>query len=206
MWKKKVSDIKDGNISSVSDGRVKNFNIKQIFSTALRLTCIVAGVVLVLSVVNSLTADVIAENERRTGEAARKELMPDAVSFEKMDIKLEENEKAIDEIYRADGGNSVLGYCVSIDAQGFSSDGISLIVGISSENSVTGVIAVTNAETPGIGAKVLESNGEYLLKYSNVSVMSVAEIDSVSGATVTSGAVKKAVETALNTVSRMTAK
>lgn len=172
---------------------------------ALRLMLIVATVVLLLSAVNFLTAGTIAEREAEKSRQARAVLIEDAEDFEKIDFSMTEEEaKTVTGVYRAFAGDKTLGYCFDVNATGFGSDAICMIVAVSADGNLYGIQVISNAETPGIGAAALEADGGLLSQYAGLSVLSAENTVPVSGATITSKGVSAAVKTAVDIFNRIT--
>lgn len=169
----------------------------------LKLTVIVAVVVFMLAVVNELTYSIIQANAAAAGEAARTELFASAGSFEKQSVTLTEEEaKSIGEIYKVFGNDSVIGYCINVSCKGFGGD-ISLIVGVNSDGSVKGIKLLSHSETPGIGAVAVQETGTLLPQFVNATLSSVDNVTAVSGATISSTAVKTGVRAALGVAERL---
>jgi electron transport complex protein RnfG len=118
------------------------------------------------------------------------------------------------EVYQVTGSDgSAAGYAVKVDASG-SQGTIEMMVGVDADQTVTGVSIVSNAETSGIGSRVM---GNEPLAGSGVGVldqfvgMSHADgdlvvgsnVDAISGATVSSKGVTSGVNGALAVVEAM---
>lgn len=171
---------------------------------AVKLTVIVAAVVLMLAVVNELTFETIALNEAEKSNSARIELFPDAQSFSEMNFDLtSEESKVVSAVYAANSsGEDVLGYCLNVTCKGFGGD-IELIVGIDHDRKITGVQLISHAETPGIGAVAVAEDGALMSAFKNVGVSGVEGIASVSGATISSKAVKEGIAAALEIAEKL---
>lgn len=106
-------------------------------------------------------------------------------------------------IYKAYAGDQLLGYCVDLETNGFSSSTpIELMVGSSPMNKVTAISVVNHGETPGIGAAVLEKNPEFMNQFVDGErpISFTPQITAVSGATITSNAVVTGLNDALKAV------
>ena len=173
------------------------------FTLSFKLMLIVALVVLVLAVVNSFTAGMIADRQAAAGRQARQALIPQAKEFEKIDAALTEEEaKTVSDIYLAKDGDTHFGYCVDVAPSGFGG-GIEMIVAFSLDNKIYGIQIISHSETPGIGAKVLAEDGGLLTQYNDISTTSLGSVSAVSGATVTSNAVHSGVSAATQIVERL---
>ena len=174
------------------------FDKKEIASVVLKLTSIVAAVVLMLAVVNMFTKDKILQNDHLKTASALNRLFP-GKEYEQIEVSDVESEENINAIYVMKESGKNVGCCIEVLTSGFSSEKIHLMVGVAAaEYSVVGIEIISSSETPGIGAAVLAKNGEYLRKFENTSKLSIPDIDTISGATITSKAVKLAVLEAVN--------
>lgn len=181
----------------------------------LLITCvIVAGV---LGYVNSITKDKIAAFNKEKTTQALSAVFQNANSpeFKKVSVTAgmnagaEKYQAALEEVYRvkADGRNA--GYAVKIVAPGSQGD-IEMVVGVDPDKAVTGVSIVNNAETSGIGSKVMENqplaNGAGVLdqfigkSHAAGDLVVGKNVDTISGATVSSKGVAKGVNGALAAV------
>ncbi len=180
---------------------------------------LIAG--LALSGVFSMTEDTIAEQEALAAAEAYKEVLPEAESFqinEAMDAAITELDGAVygtdfgkviinDAFDGVDASGNVVGYVISVTTKdGFDGD-ITLAVGLTTDGTVTGLSFTTLTETAGMGMRVDEDafKGQFVGR--NVSAFTLnkaggsttdEEIDSVSGASISSGAVVNAVNAALD--------
>ena len=103
-----------------------------------------------LAVTNNITDPIIQEAERAANEAARKEVLSAADSFEKVEVSgLPE---AVTEVYKAANG---AGYTFSITAQGYGGKGtLKIAVGIDMDGKITGTKILDHKETAGLGSKI----------------------------------------------------
>lgn len=112
----------------------------------------------------------------------------------------------LDSVYEAQVGGATAGYAIKVVASG-SQGKIEMMVGVDGEGTVTGVSIVKNAETAGIGSKVMTN----MPTASGVGVLSQfegksaadgtlavgANVDAISGATVSTRGVTNGVNAAL---------
>lgn len=173
--------------------------MKKYLSLGVRLSLFVAAVVLMLSVVNLFTRDIIVERQRIAGQVAREALL--SGSFTEMtDFVIPESEaKAVTAVYRAEQDGTVVGYCFDVTAKGYNE--ITMIVGINTDLTVTGVKILSQTETPGIGSKAMDENGAFLPQFKGLSARNLDSVTAVSGATVSSVGVQSGVRSALNVCS-----
>ncbi len=187
---------------------------------AVNLTVITLAAGLVLSGVFALTRTKIEENDMAAGLASYEEVLPEAASFS-YDDGLDSKIDALGgEIYAEEYGRSyvdsavvgtaedgtVVGYVVSVtNSEGFDGD-ISLSVGFTTDGNLTAIAFTTLTETAGMGMRADED--EFKDQFKGIAAEELtlnkaggstadSEIDSVSGASVTSSAVVNAVNTAI---------
>lgn len=118
-------------------------------------------------------------------------LLPGSTSFAPEEFDAEQN-SAIKSVYKAENG-----YVIESTAYGYNGD-VVLMVGVSNEGKVTGVVVKDMQETRGLGAKVLTDVpflAQYLLTGGDAEVGT--NVDALTGATVSSKAVTKAVNSAV---------
>lgn len=163
------------------------------------ITAISAGL---LAGVNRLTAPIIEKNETAKRNDAMKRVMPSAANFEL--VEFSDESLAVSEVYKADNN----GYVVMAEPKGYGGT-ISLVVGVSEDLTVTGVDITTQSETPGLGANCTkqEFKDQFRGKALGVKVTKNGaegnEIDALSSSTVTSKAVTKGVNDALEAVKKV---
>ena len=187
----------------------------------LLVITLVAG--LALSGVYVLTKDTIAENQALANKAALMAVLPEATDFVS-DDDLQAKISAQGDTYGADfGGAKIESAAMGVDASGnsvgyavtvFNSDsydgGLTLVVGIREDGTVNSISFTELHDTAGMGMKC--GDPEFKDQFNNVKVEKFTlnkaggsteddVIDSVSGASVTSGAVVNAVNAALDFVS-----
>ena len=157
------------------------------------ILCIITLIVtLMLSGVNLLTRDIIAQNTLRAENQARAEIIP-ADSFEDLG----------NGIFAAKKGDEITGYCVSVEPSGFGGT-IGMIVGINVDKTVAGIRIISHSETAGLGAKAAEpaftngfAGGQLPLSVTKSVPENNSQIAAISGATITSNAVVHGVNSAL---------
>lgn len=158
----------------------------------LAIICLV--VTLLLSATYEITLPIIEENAIRTAEEARKEVLPEADSFTLIEDSFDSitlpDGVAIVDAYQADNG---VGCTVTVTSKGYSSDALKVMVGIKEDGTIEKIKILNNAETPGLGSKV--SNPEFADQFSGMD-NSMQNLQMVSGATISSKAMQRAVETA----------
>lgn len=185
---------------TTSPTETKGFQIdwKQTLRLSLSLLIIAAAAALILSLVNSLTADTIAEHAAAKRQSAMLSVMADADTFSEL-YSTDETVAGITGAYK---GTVFQGYCVEVSPNGFGG-AISLMVGVDKGGSVTGVAILDHSETAGLGAKADSPDflAQYVGKSGTVTVNRGGNaINAISGATITSKAVTEGVNTALTAV------
>lgn len=176
----------------------------------LLLICSVAAVVLGLT--NSLTKDTIVEVEEQLSSEARKEVLQlsdtdrvESIDEEKLKSIQAEDDKVL-EVYAGYAGDNLVGYAIkTVDGSGYGGN-IEVITGISIDGDVIAIKVVTHQETPGLGANATGEGfqGQFAGKDTEKEIVRVKtapapdsnEIQALSGATITSDSVIRAVNTA----------
>lgn len=158
--------------------------------TLLLITAVVAGL---LALVNHFTEDKIAALKEEKAEAAMRQVLP-ADSY----ILLPCDTEGVTALYQAGD----LGYVVRLEAGGFGG-AIDLMVGVNTDGTVSGISIISHAETASLGANCTRE--DWRSQFAGLSgELAVdkdgGQVDSLTGATVTSRAVTEAVEQALNVV------
>ena len=182
-------------------------------TVTLFVTCvIVAGL---LGGVNAITKDKIAAiNWEKTVQAMKAVVAdPDNTEFsEAVENTAEMSEAAaaaggtLDSVYEVLVGGENAGYAIKVVASG-SQGNIEMMVGVDGEGTVTGVSIVDNAETAGIGSKVMANDAlasgvgvldQFQGKSAADGVLTVGtNVDAITGATVSTKGVTAGVNTAL---------
>ena len=162
-------------------------------------TIIAAGA---LALVNSKTAPIIAENKRIASSIEAmagilKEILPGSENFEKIPEGAEIN------LIKAYKGGKFFGYIFTAAGEGYQSE-IKTLVGVDIGGTILGIRVIEQAETPGIGNKVMDETdwapGQFIGKSlsNNLRVTrDGGEIEAITGATISSSAVANSVHEAL---------
>ena len=134
---------------------------KFILKVAGTLTVISLVVAAMLGLVNSITADKIAEIDAENTRISMSAVAPEGSEF---GDKMELTETAVAaaaaqggklmEMYPVTNGGVEAGYVLKISASG-SQGSIVMMVGVDVNKAVTGISVVSHAETSGIGTKVV---------------------------------------------------
>jgi electron transport complex protein RnfG len=156
-------------------------------SIVLGAICLV--VALLLSVVNMLTAPIIADRQNAAANEALLEVLPSGKNFKEVELTAD-YPAIVTKGYTADGG------CVfQMEVTG-KSTGLIIMVGVDSDGKVTGTKVISNQETPSYAEKVFPTVEGTSGKYTDMTLEGF-EPQLVSGATLTSRAFSEAVKAAL---------
>ena len=179
----------------------KNSAFKEFISPILVLVIICFAVTFLLAFTYGITAPIIAENTAKAASEARMELLPDADGFSEANATpyvLEEGKVYVVDTYVADNG---AGMVVTVKSNSYGGL-LTAMVGIDADGAVTGVKVTDHADTPGVGTKAQDPS--HLQQYVGLTELGSEKIkdhaDSVhevTGASVSSGAIHKAVYCAL---------
>lgn len=162
-------------------------NSAQYKALLLGALCAVCG--LLLSVVNAVTAPIIAENALATVKASLEQIYPGATFNDVTEKYISQDETGlVDGIYEAEGK----GYIFTLHGVGYNSNGFTFMVGFDNDGKVSGYTALEQQETSGIGARAFED--EYISTIT--SLTSSDPVPLLSGATLTTTAVQKGIDAA----------
>lgn len=182
-------------------------NIAKLGSILFAICAIAA---LALGLTNQVTAPIIEQRSIDANNEARQVVLTDASEFTQMDDNVFSNiqgleEGLVAEVYEGKNNNEVVGYTVKTLPKGYGGK-IELIVGISKDGNITGIDIGSMSETPGLGSKAAEpafkdqfsgKNTANELAVVKGKSSSENEIQAISGATITSKAVTKGVNAAI---------
>lgn len=145
--------------------------------------CIVVSGLLALT--NSVTAPIIDEQTAAAAQATRLELMPNAKEF----TELECDVANVKSVYKDNGGS---GYVIAAVGKGYKGD-VTVTVALNNDGSVIAIKVDSSGETPNVGTKTM--NEDFTSRFAGLSE-SASDVQPVSGASVSSKAVKSAVNSA----------
>ena len=207
-----------GNRKPKEEGAAKKCPIPMPALILLAIT-VIAGVC--LSGVHEMTADIIAEQQAAAKLASYQEVCPAATDFEH-DAAIDQAITDLNgEVYGTDFGKAyinemvvgkdasgnVAGYVISVTSGDGYAGNISLSVGISADGTINGIAFTELNETAGMGMKCAEAEFKDQFNGVNTDMFTLNkaggstadnEIDSVSGASTSSGAVVNAVNAAID--------
>ena len=174
-----------------------------IIKTGIILFLITGVAALILASINNVTAPIIAANETEKQMTAMTNVLPDAENFEELiDVVKAEG---VFGIYAGKNGDETVGYAVLVESMGYGG-AISMVVGVDMEEKITGVDITNQSETPGLGANCAkdEFKNQFVGKTSEITVAKnnakENQIDAITSATITSKAVTKGVNIAVEAV------
>lgn len=157
---------------------------------ALVAICIVTS--LALSLTNSVTAPMIEANAAGAADLARQEVLPDADSFEEMDVDAEN----VAAMYVATNG---AGYVIECSGPGGYAGKVPAMVAFNNEGTIVGVKFLENGETPGLG-KNLETDTTFSGQFTDLPPenITIDNIDTLANSTISSKAALAAVNAAID--------
>ena len=175
--------------------------VKYVLRLALTLLLITAAVAAALAGVNSITAPQIQANKEAKIQEAIQAVLPGGGK----ETEFTDATGMVTAVWASDTG-----YAVQVAPAGFGG-AITMMVGISSEGQILGVSVVSQTETAGLGAIVgadTAAGQEFRDQFVGLSGQLAVDkdggqIDSITGATITSRAVTKGINAALECVANM---
>ncbi len=174
----------------------KKFDPLYILKIAGVLFIICSITALLLSAVNLLTKQKIAENSQARMNESIAHIFGEAITAEKIDKDFQAPVNSIYKVYSADG--NMVGYAVYTIPVGFKGD-IEMMVGVTLGGHCKSVEIISMSETPGLGTKAGEPG--FLNQFHNVTKPVLGEnVMPVAGATISSRAINTAVNAAINAV------
>ena len=165
---------------------------KREFWPVIFLTLVVVISIISLTVVNAITKDKIVQAKREAVAEMLATLFPNMESF------------TYDEdsgMYSVLAGGEPIGHAFMAQGRGYGGT-IDILIGLKPDNkSLQGIKIITQQETPGLGAKII--NASFLDQFRGISVNEVdlsrngGKIDAITGATISSTAVVEGVKKAI---------
>lgn len=170
------------------------------------LACITLFSGLILGYFYQLTKEPIAMQKEKQEQAAYLEVCPDADSFKELPFdEMKTNEYTVHKVLSALKGEQNIGKIVSVTShEGYGGD-ITMVVGVDETGVVSGISFLSINETAGLGMNATKDSFKNQFKNKKATKFTVVkgsanaenEISAISGATVTSNAVTKAVNIAI---------
>jgi electron transport complex protein RnfG len=170
---------------------------------AVLVTCVVSASA--LTVTYGATKDLIAEQERIAREQALRDVLGEVSVLQDVDedalacINDSLDDAEVTAVFVGlDESAQVVGYGVLTEPRGYGGP-MAMAVGLDRDGLVTGVSIITHKETPGLGTKVITEE-YYLEQFVGWDAAEVENsdqgYDAIAGATKSSNAVRKGVQTA----------
>ena len=185
---------------------------KFILKVAGTLTVISLVVAALLGLVNSITKDKIAEIDAENTRLAMSAVAPEGSEFgDKMEVTDDmvaaaaKQSGKILELYPETNGGADAGYVLKVSASGSQST-IVMMVGVDANKAITGISVVSQAETSGIGTKVVDNEPnsagvpvlDQFIGLSGAGTLNVgSNITAISGATVSTKGITMGANAAL---------
>ncbi len=169
-------------------------NWNRVFKPIVVLCVICIVITGALAATNSATAPVILEATIRAQNEARNELLPEAGgAFSKVEGVAVDN---VDDVYAADNGT---GYVITSNAKGYGGT-ITVMSAFSPDGTIKQIKVTEASETPGFGSNVTD-NRSYWERYAGLNgtkpLVLGQDVDGWSGASISSRALLKAVNAAI---------
>ncbi len=176
---------------------------KYILRLTFTLLMICALVALALAGVNTITKDKIVANKAAKTTAALQQVLPGVTDV--TEVSFTDATGTVKKVYK--GGS---GYAVEVAPSGFGG-AITMMVGVQSDGRVTGISIISHAETPGLGAVAAQNTDkgvafrdQFIGLVEGITIGSGEnQIDSLSGATISSQAIVDGVNAALACIKNM---
>lgn len=167
-------------------------NWNKIFKPIVVLCVICIVITGALAATNSVTKPIIDEATRVAQENARKELLPEADSFSKIEGIEVAN---VSDIYTADNG---VGTVVTSSGKGYGGT-MTVMVAFTPDGTIKQIKVTEQAETQGIGSKVA-GDASFWTRFEGLEAKTLTlgqDVDAMTGATISSRALTSAVNSAI---------
>lgn len=140
----------------------------------------------ILAVVNAVTEPRIEIEKKKEVSLALKEVMPNSAGFKEV---LKDGTILYYKTY--DGTGHLNGFAIKSEAKGYSST-IEVMAGFGLDLKIINIRILSQNETPGLGARITEP--KFAGQFNGKDLASLSKVDTITGATISSSAVIKAVE------------
>jgi electron transport complex protein RnfG len=171
---------------------------ESIFKVAINLimACLVSG--LIIGIVYFITAPIATEKNEAIKQQSMKELVKDAETFKEVPSKKE--------WFAAEKAGKVIAYVVPVESKGYGGP-IKMLVAVTTDGKVIDYNILSANETPGLGDKAAKEPFKSQFKEKKAEHLTVVkdpsdkeDIQAMTGATISSKAVTKAVKEAVEAV------
>ncbi len=177
------------------EGQVKMANTRTMIQMVVSLGTICLLSSALLSFVYAKTEGVIEQQKEMAKKEAMAYVLPSAKNFEEF--------KECNCFVGKDENGDAVGYVFTTSEKGYSSE-IVLVVGVDKDLVITGVKVLSQNETPGLGTRIIEvkygsKTGRpwFLEQFWGKKLEDLNEVKTISGATISSSAVIRAVKKGL---------
>ncbi len=154
------------------------------YGFTLGLICIIATGL--LAGVNHFTRSRIIAQAQAEEDSSLKDVLPEAAYFDPVKVSGEVV------YYKAyDIKKTFLGVAFKAQGKGYSSV-IETIAGMTKDGTITAIKIINHNETPGLGSRVAEP--EFMNQFRGINSQDLSKIQAITGATISSRAVKDSVE------------
>ena len=179
----------------------KESTVKYVLRLALTLLIITSVVAVLLAAVNKVTAPIIAQQKAEKVQKAIQAVLPGGGES----VEFTDATGMVTKVYKGQQG-----YAVEVTPMGFNG-GITMMVGVDLNGNVLGISVVNQTETAGLGAVCGADNsagqafrGQFVGLSGDLAVTKDGgQVDSITGATITSRAVTAGVNAALDCVANL---
>ena len=182
--------------------KTSNSNWETTVKPIVVLSVISLVVSLLLALVNSMTAPVIAENTKRTTLAAYVGVLPSVSDATELEEVTDYTTANVTGVVKAPDGS----LAIKAEESGFDGGIVTVIVGMDANGTETGIWVDASTQTKGIGSNVVSSE-EYWANYAGVSAEKALvlnqDVNAYSGATISSKAVLSAVNSAIDAYNQL---
>lgn len=180
--------------------------MKDVLRLAIVLTLITAGAGLILSLVETVTREPIAEQRRLETLRALEAVLPpidNSPDSDTVELLIGKDRKGRDVkrlFYRGRSGDDLVGVAFKVVAPDGYSGNIFIMVGVDAGGTVTGIEILNHAETPGLGDKITQDWFKDQFKLRNLDntdwrvKKDGGQFDQITGATISPRAIVKAVK------------
>lgn len=179
----------------------KNSNFNNFVAPILAIVVICLVVTFLLALTYGVTKPIIDRNTAKAANEARTKILPDAHGdFKEYKGKLvvpEKNKVYAEDCYIANNGSGMV-----VTAKSNSYGGLlTAMIGIDKDGAITKVVVADAADTPGVGTRAQADShlDQYkgLSKLGNINIKQDTTVKYISGASISSEAIHKAVNCAL---------
>ena len=170
--------------------------MREIAKPAFSLVIICVVITFFVSLTYNVTKSTIRERELEELNKAMAEVLPEGSNFQNITVEMADIIESIGSDIKVDGVyESDAGYVFNVRVSGYGGD-VAVIIGIGSDNSIKGVKLGSNKETPSLGKRAEEPF--FTSRFDGIDSDQDIDtsVDSISGVTITSSAVKRAVQNA----------